>query len=226
MENVKAACRGSNYVVADSFAEIVSGSLPLDKREAFQQFLKRCYKKGVNKVFVESSRTVSRDAMVAEKFFQLSKEIGVTIVPADVPSLYEHDPNPAQKFLRRVIMAYTELEKDLTVQRLQAGLAARKRVVQQAIKNGESKVGTKQVFRAQAGSPKVNGRISILQRLKSSGKYTRALKKKIGAAVRKFDKGGSLKGPNGLQAQLRAALRLQKLGHETARRMAAEFHLL
>ena len=64
----------------------------------------------MNSVVVENSRAVSRDAMVAEELCQESK------------------------FLRRVRLAYTELEKDMVFHRLSHGIAEKRRVVQQAMR--------------------------------------------------------------------------------------------
>ena len=79
--------------IAKRLSEVVSGSLPLDKRTAVVNFLGECRDAGINKVYVESSRVVARDASVAEGFYKLSKNLGVTIVPADVPALYDYCPN-------------------------------------------------------------------------------------------------------------------------------------
>ncbi len=51
---------------------------------------------------------------VSEEAYQHSKKEGVQIVPADVPDPYEISPNPVQQFMRRVVFAVTELEKELT----------------------------------------------------------------------------------------------------------------
>ena len=159
---VQGICPHQSFKVAKSLTEVVSGSLPMDKRKAFTSFLAECSKSGIEEILVESTRAVARDASVAESLFQMSKSLGVKIVPADIPSLYEHSPNPAQKFLRRVMMAYTELEKDLTVQRLQAGLALKRQAVTKARKTKQTKIGNKIVFRNQRGHAKANGRMSIL----------------------------------------------------------------
>ena len=207
-------------------SEVVSGSLPLDKRTAFVNFLGECRDAGINKVYVESSRVVARDASVAEEFYKLSKNLGVTIVPADVPALYDHCPNPAQKFLRRVMMAFTELEKDLTVQRLKAGLDVKRRAVQTAFRNKQATVGGKPVLRTQLGKAKVNGRASTLQKMKVAGTLTETLLKRLKVACAKFKEDGNLKGQNGLQASLQRMLNMPKLGCETAKRMSKEVAFL
>ena len=223
---VQSLCTRGNFQVVKALTEVVSGSLPMDKRTAFQKFLAECGDAGIDQVLVESSRAVARDASVAESFFELSKSLGVTIIPADVPSLYEHKPNPAQKFLRRVMMAFTELEKDLTVQRLQTGLALKRQAVQQALKSKHPKIKNKRVFRTQLGNAKANGRMSILQNMKLTGALTKNKVKRLKSAVAKFHRNGTLKGQSGLQASLRSILCKPQLGHETARRIAKEIKFI
>ena len=223
---VQGICPHQSFKVAKSLTEVVSGSLPMDKRKAFTSFLAECSKSGIEEILVESTRAVARDASVAESLFQMSKSLGVKIVPADIPSLYEHSPNPAQKFLRRVMMAYTELEKDLTVQRLQAGLALKRQAVTKALKTKQTKIGNKIVFRNQRGHAKANGRMSILQHMKLEGTLTKQKLNRLKMAVSKFHQNGSLKGKTGLQTSIRNILCRPDVGHETARRMAKEIQYL
>ena len=222
-DNIDGLASLQSAKVVKSLTEVVSGSLPLDKRKTFSKFLQDCGSAGINKVYVESSRAVARDATVAEAFFTLSKKIGVTIVPSDVPTLYQHNPNPVEKFLRRVMMSFTELEKDLTVQRLQSGLKAKMDAAKKAAKSSKKPLlKGKPVLRAQTGKTKVNGRLSILQKLQAAGKLTSVKKAALKRAATRFSSGGTLKGKGGLQARLKHILQLKVLGHETARRMAAE----
>lgn len=66
--------------------------------------------------------------------YQKSKEAMVQMVPADAPDLLVHDPTPVQTFLRRVMFAMVELEKNLIVQRLAHGRAKKHDKVEQKIK--------------------------------------------------------------------------------------------
>ena len=56
---------------------------------------------------VESFRVIARDALVAEELYEVLKAEKVKIVPA-VPELFKHNPNPAQKFMRRVMLSCFE----------------------------------------------------------------------------------------------------------------------
>ncbi|CAE8632280.1 unnamed protein product [Polarella glacialis] len=219
------ACRQQSLKVALSVAEVVSGSLPLDKRGVFQKLLHDCKEKNIKKLFVESTRAVARDANVTEALFQLSKKLGVSIIPSDVPDLFVHNPNPAQKFLRRVIAAATELEKNLAVQRLQAGLQLKLTLMKKAIANNEKFIGKKPVAMTQYGKAKINGRLSILQKIKKSGKLTSDMRLKIKRECDKYEKGKF--GLRTLAETLSKALKKKaRLGPETARRMVAEIKIV
>ena len=82
--------------------------------------------KYIEKIYVESVRAISRDADVAEEMYKQAKDKGVQIVPSDIPELCVLDLNPVQTFMRRVMFAVTELEKNLIVQRLQDGQQQKK----------------------------------------------------------------------------------------------------
>ena len=144
-------------------------------------------------------------------------------MPADLPCLYEHDVNPSGKFLRHVILAWTELEKDLTVQRLQDGMQAKFRAAKDAVKKNKKMIGKEPVMKTQFGKAKVNGSTSILQTMKSKGKLTASVRKQLKAASIYYRKNGSL---NKLKAKIMSILKLKRLGRETARRMAAEIFVI
>jgi DNA invertase Pin-like site-specific DNA recombinase len=154
------------------------------------------------KIYVESSRAVARSSTVAEKLFQTSVEHGVQIVPADLPDLYKHEATPVEKFVRRIVFATTELERDLIVQRLQDGI---KRKMQTTRK------------RTQTGAPKVSGCASLLEIAKPT---SRALTQLRAIAARRQS------GNYGLRAMARdmsVALDLPRtMGHETARRICSQ----
>ena len=81
-------------------------------RQVFAKLIDRA-KKEKRAISVENARAVARDMFVNEHFYSESKKASVKIVPKDMPQLYEHDANPVQKFIRRVIFAYVGLEKDI-----------------------------------------------------------------------------------------------------------------
>lgn len=83
---------------------------------------------------------------VAEELYELSVKNKVTIVPADMPLLYTHTPNSLDKYIRKIVFATTELERDHAVSRLQDGLARKMTTTKR---------------RGQNGAPKVNGALSM-----------------------------------------------------------------
>jgi DNA invertase Pin-like site-specific DNA recombinase len=95
--------------------------LSLNKRTKITNILNKTKGKDIQKICVESARAISRDANVAEEMYQKAREAGVQIVPADIPDLCALQPNPVQIFIRRMMFAMTELEKNLNVQRLRDG---------------------------------------------------------------------------------------------------------
>lgn len=96
--------------------EVISGSVPLAKRDKFRSLIEGKHK--VLKVFVESARAVARNALVAEEAWQLSKQNGVQIIPADLPFLFKHDASPGETFMRWVMLSVQEFDRDMVVHRL------------------------------------------------------------------------------------------------------------
>ena len=135
------------------FKEVISGMLPLQQRQKFMDLINNT---GVTKIYVESTRAIARSARVAEEIYEASKKSGVDIVTADIPHLLRHDANPAESFMRRVLFAMTEFERDLIVHRLSEGLR-KKRLEEEKKTRGARKV-------TQKGTAKVNGSHSLLEK--------------------------------------------------------------
>ena len=107
--------------VIRTVCEVISGSLPMDQRKQFKQLLVDAPNAGIKKIFVESARAISRDADVGEEIYKKAKEQGIEICCKDSPGLFSLNPSPVQIFLRRVVLAMLELEKNLVVHRLKDG---------------------------------------------------------------------------------------------------------
>ena len=172
-------CKATKTKVTYKVAEVVSGSLPLAQRNVFNDLMEKCSKDKISKLVVEGSRAFSRNAYVSEAIYEKSKELGIQIVPVVLPDLCEHQPNPAQKFLRRVMFAYTELEKDMTVSRLQHGWGKKMASEKQKLRTG------KPVRLNQAGKVKINGRKGILESTNLSPKQ----RKQLHQATNKYNSG-------------------------------------
>jgi DNA invertase Pin-like site-specific DNA recombinase len=197
-----AAAKGRAIALGDKIvkvvSEVVSGTLPLARRGEIMKLLSNGR---VEKIYVESCRALSRSAKVAEELFDHSVQKGVQTVPADLPDLFQHDQTPVQRYVRRVICATTELERDLTVQRLRDGIV-RKMATTRA--------------RTQSGRPKVSGAKTLLDRLNPNRKVLQ----KLQVLCVQYKRSGGTFGLRSLARQLSHELRLpQVMGHETARRI-------
>ncbi|CAE7666417.1 unnamed protein product [Symbiodinium sp. CCMP2592] len=206
-------CTTQGWTIAKNVAEVISGSLPKDKRHTFCKLLETCSARGIKHVVVEGSRTLARSARTAQDLFDMSKKAGVTITTTDIPGLLDPaETNPASTFLRHVIFAYVQLERDMVVHRLQDGLA-RKRY--KAVK--ESKKDPASTVLSQQGQVKINGRRSLLE-MKSWDQAR--IRKHLGPIFKDYAQGK-------VTAREMAPLisKKMKLGrtisHETARRMYA-----
>ena len=208
-----AACRRASnqqkLTVACRVAEVISGSLKAECRPKFKQLLQKCSREGIGHLLVENPRAVARSSDAAERLYELSKELGVTITPADLPGLYKHEQNPSERFLRRIMHAYTELEKDLTVNRLSSGLKAKLSKAKAAKKRGD------QVPVNQQGNVKVNGRRGILE----TSKLSSAKKKEFRRLCKDYSQGKV--SSRALAVEMSRVLgRKKAISHETARRIA------
>ena len=117
--------------------EVVSGSLPAADRTQLVDILT---KNNGKKVFIENPRTLARSTVAGEQLYELSKKNNVQIVAVDMPELFQHEPTAGIAFLRRVMLATQEFERDIIVERLQHGLARAKAKSQARTQNGAIKV--------------------------------------------------------------------------------------
>ena len=127
----------------------------------------------------------------------MSKENDVQIISVDMPELFAHNPSPSNAFLRRVMLAAQEFERDVIVERLQHGLA-------------KAKATSKR--RTQSGGIKVQGSKSTLEQLKPNRKTI----KKIRSIA---NKGWSQRA---IRNYLRGLLNRPSLGTSTAMRILSE----
>lgn len=155
--------------------ECISGMLPVRQRKKLLQLVSGDY----SHVFVESIRSLARKSGTIEELYHEAKKNGCHIVVADAGAdVFKHDATPAQNFLRRVLAAVTEFERDMIVHRLTSGLQRKKALLQ-------AKTGKQEV--------KVNGRKSYFEHaMQECGKNTKRqtrIKKSITALCRDQKKG-------------------------------------
>ena len=125
-------------------SEVISGMLPLAERTKLQKLLSGEF----DTVIVESQRALARGVHAAEEVYQTAKKNNVNILVNDMPTLYKLDATPAESFIRRVMAAVSEFERDTIVARLQAGLEAKRAITKR---------------KTQTGEPKVQGRKALLE---------------------------------------------------------------
>ena len=194
-----AACaRVAQGAAMKKVSETISGMLPLSQRTRLQQLLSGEY----DTVVVESARALSRSVETSEQIYNTARRNGVEIITSDLPGLFRVDGNPATNFMRRVMAATTEFDRDVLVLRLQAGLAAARKTTTR---------------RTQTGKPKVQGRNSLMQHLKPTKQQIKKLRRSF-----QMHQNGDF-GWRPLCAQVANILKLEtQPAVETVRRMWAE----
>ena len=205
--------------VVKTIAEIVSGSLPLDQRSQFTKLMDMGAADKLDKIYFESTRAIARDADVAEAAYKTSKHIGVQLVPADLPELCTLNPNAVQTFLRRVMFAMVELEKNLIVERLEDGRKRKANKVAKEIQDAKKKKRRPRLgLVALKGGPKSCGIASTLEAI---GKLSQKKVKDLRQAIKDRDQGEF--GWRTLQKKMSTILNINLGSHERARRVSIEF---
>jgi len=195
------AAKAAGIQVGQEITDVVSGSLPLQRRAVFRKLLASA--EGSKRpvcIFVESARAVARDSVVAEQVFRRINGSNVSIICRDMPTLFNHTLDPAAKFCRQVMCAREECDKDTVVLRLRHGLE-------------HAKSKSKRI--TQKGSVKVNGAKTILEQVP----LPLGALAKLKAEVAKYKKGKQ--GLRPMAAGISKVLKRQ-VHHETARRMVGE----
>ena len=184
--------------------EVINGSLPTQRR---QELLKLIEAGDVKAAFIESCRALARSVKVSEELYEKAVRNQVSIIPADLPDLLKPDTTPAESFVRRIIFASTELERDLVVSRLQDGIRRKLRVA--------TKV-------TQAWCPKATGCHTTLDMARPSAPQRRRLR----ALAKKHRDHPQTYGLRSMASDMSEVLKLdRKMGHETARRLCRELQV-
>lgn len=208
-----------NVEVVESIMEVISGSLPKDKRIKFNKLLADSPKKDISRIFLET-RALARDADVGEALYKESVKQNVELHCRDAPGIFSHNPSPVMQFMRRVVLGMIELEKNLIVSRLNDGRqeAAKKaeKDLQAAKRKGKLEIG----MITQDGNAKTVGATSYLV---SCGKLTNSKKNQLKAAIKEKDT--KKIGLRTLQKKINNILGIDLRSHEAARRFAMEFKM-
>jgi hypothetical protein len=184
-------------------AEIISGSLPFERRRTLMELLED---PSVKVIAVESLRALARKTMVGEEIHQKAILHKKTIIPADMPDAFslERSSMASNALSRRCVLAAQEYERDQIEYRIQNAL--------KSLRVEEGQKGAK-MRTTQKGTPKVNGRKNILEECKATKKqYNTSL-----ALCQQREKGKI--GWRVLAVKLSRVLKMKKdMTHEAARR--------
>lgn len=177
--------------------ETISGTTPLVQRCKLSKLME-----SVSAIYVESARAIARKTSIGEEIFEEAAKKGVKIICGDHPTLFKSPASPIESFIRKVMFAMNEMERDLLVQRLQSGLDAKRQF--------SDRVG-------QEGKVKVNGRLSLLEKLKPNDQQ----KKNMCCMAVQREQGKF--GWRVLPTKFSKVLKLKEdVSPETARRMSQE----
>ena len=213
------AAQRSMVEVVKTVVEVVSGSLPSDKRQVLRTLLEEAREDGAGELFVESVRAVGRNADTSEALYRHACANGVRTIPADMQDLCVENPNSVQKSVRRLMFKREELDKDLVATRLADGRTRKQATVAKAA--ATAKRQHKNLSRGvltQAAKPKVVGAKSILER---AGNLTTNQRQKVSGAIKASAQGQF--GWRVCQKKVSTILRVEVKSHEWAKRFAEEF---
>ncbi|CAK0832318.1 unnamed protein product [Prorocentrum cordatum] len=206
IDSALAAAGATKKTPVELVCDVICGTLPLPQRSTFTNLLEKASKTKQKKVYVGESRAVARNYDLSDELYKMGKKLGVTIVAADAPGLFDHNPGPLQVFQRRVDFARTELEKDLTVLRLgqsrDAELKTQGAKEVAALKRKKAKLSPQKI--TFEGKAKLVGRRSTLEK---KGKLTNKQVAEAKKAIKGQRKGRVRLAGHGRQALRRAQVR-------------------
>jgi len=102
------------------------GSLALDDRQMFPVLISTCREQGIHVILVEKADRFARDLMVQESGYQQLKDLGIQVVPVDMPDLFETDGDPTRDFIRQQMGSVNQLVRAQLVDRLKTARDAKK----------------------------------------------------------------------------------------------------
>lgn len=165
-----ASAQAAGVMECKTISEVVSGSVPVAKREVLRRLITEVKPK---KIFVESARAISRNARVGEELYEMCREHGVEIVPNDMPQLFNLSPSATDNFVRRLTLAYQELEKDVLVNRLGNAIRAQVAKSQKVTQSGQVKVQGSNSILEQLGADKALPQPTLRKLYKLSEDFAR-----------------------------------------------------
>ncbi|CAK0832320.1 unnamed protein product [Prorocentrum cordatum] len=96
IDSALAAAGATKKTPVELVCDVICGTLPLPQRSTFTNLLEKASKTKQKKVYVGESRAVARNYDLSDELYKMGKKLGVTIVAADAPGLFDHNPGPLQ----------------------------------------------------------------------------------------------------------------------------------
>lgn len=124
-------------IVAE-FKEDITGTCPMHDRPGLSALMDRIVGNGVDVILVEKAERMARDLIEGELIYREMRKHSIRVIDAESGTdLTKGDAdNPTLKFIRQVLGAVAEFEKDALVAKLRA---ARRR---KGVKEGRKRYGT------------------------------------------------------------------------------------
>jgi DNA invertase Pin-like site-specific DNA recombinase len=118
---VKLYAEKSNMdIVAEFYDAEVKGAVPAMVRPSFKKMFDYMKSKNIDKMLVECADRFARDLMVQMNALALLKDNGMSVIPVNAPDHF-NDETPTSKFIRVILGAIAELDKDQIVSKLKSG---------------------------------------------------------------------------------------------------------
>ena len=173
-----------HQVVGEFCDEGISGTSELSDRPGLAALLDRIESNGVRIVLVENVNRWARELMVQEVILEQFRKLGVQVIEVEGGNDLTQDTSadPTAKFMRQILGAVAEFDKNVTVLKLRAARERKRRAGERCegrkpFGSSPSEQKTLDVMRKLARKPKGGSRLSfgaIADRLNQEGHSTRS----------------------------------------------------
>jgi len=124
-EATRSIAKKLGYEITEEFFDAhVSGTKAADERPELSRLMLHIESNGIKTVFVEAAHRLARSVICGGVLIQKFGELGVKVIDSTGVDLTNED-DPQSKFIRDVLLCLSELEKQMVVQRMAKGRAAK-----------------------------------------------------------------------------------------------------
>jgi len=106
-------------IIGEYYDADVSGTDPVERRPGFRDMVARIMGNGVRLILIEDASRFARDILVRETGLRMVRDLGVRVVTASGTDLTDNS-NPEANFIRQVLCAASEAEKQRLVLKMRA----------------------------------------------------------------------------------------------------------